>query len=74
MNQGRRHVNKFRTQVDIHLPGFVDVLQVLLGDGSNGDIPYIDLLFADQVEQEIKRAFVMRDMKTERERRHRLTR
>lgn len=74
MDEGRRHVDEFRPQIDVHLARFFDEGEVLGRNCSDGNIPYIDLLFPDQVEQQIERAFVLRDMKIEGERRHRLTR
>ncbi len=53
MDQGRRHVDELRAQIDIHFARFVHILQVLRGDGRDGDILDVDLLLADQIQQQV---------------------
>ena len=59
MNQCRRHVDKFSAQIHVHLAGLLHVRQVLGSDGRDGDVLDVDLLFADEIEQQIEGAFVV---------------
>ena len=59
MDQGGRHVDELGAQVDIHFARFFQVLQVLGGDGGDGDILDVDLLLADQVQQQVQRALIL---------------
>ena len=59
MYQSRRHVDEFGPQVHIHLPRLLQILQILGGDGGDGNVLDVDLLLADQVQQQVQRALVL---------------
>ncbi len=63
MDQRGRHIDEFRSQVDVHFPRFVQVFQVLRGDGGDGDILDVDLLLADQIQQQIERSLILLQVK-----------
>ena len=46
--------------------GALHVLQILLRDGGDGDVVDVDLLLADQVEQQIQRPVVLLQVKIQR--------
>ena len=48
--------------VDVQLFELVEIIQILLGDFGDGNIVNVHLLLADQIEQEIERAFVRRQI------------
>ena len=73
MDQGGRHVHEFGPQIDIHFPRLIHVLQVLRSDGCDRDVLDIDLLSADQVQQQVQRPVILRQVEIERLR-HYLTR
>ena len=62
VDQRGRHENEFARHVDIHLLERAKIVEVLLGDFGNGNVVDVDLLLADQVEQEVERAFVDLDL------------
>ena len=62
MNQGGRHVHELGAQVHVQLPGLFHVLQILRGDGGDGNVLDIDLLPANQVQKQIERPFIMFQM------------
>jgi hypothetical protein len=66
MDQGRRHVDEFRAQVDIHLARLVHVRQVLLRNGGDWDVLDLDLLLADQVQQQVERPVILLQLEIER--------
>ena len=66
MDQGRRHVDEFGAQIDIHFPRLIHEFQILRGDGRDGDVFDIDLLLADQVQQQVERSLILFQVKTER--------
>ena len=61
-----RHVDELGPQIHIHLPGLPHVLQILGGDGGDGDVFDVDLLLADQVQQQVQRALVLLQVDVER--------
>ncbi len=63
MDQRRGHVDELGAQLDVQFQGALHVLQILLRDGGNRDVVDVDLLFADQVQQEIERPVVLLQMK-----------
>ena len=58
VDQRRRHVDEVSRDVDIQLFELVEIIEILLGDLGDGNIVNVHLLLADQIEQEIERAFV----------------
>ena len=54
-DQHRRHQQVFRRQLQIVHADLVDVLQVLLCDLRHRDIEDVEVLLADQVQQQIER-------------------
>jgi hypothetical protein len=58
VNQHRRHVNKLARHVDVELSYALDINQVLRRDLRDGDIIDVDVLLADQVQQQVERPFV----------------
>ena len=62
VNQRRRHVDELRSQIDIQLARLFHVRKILRGDGGDGDVLDIDLLLANQVQQQIERPFVVLQM------------
>jgi len=52
------HVDKLGAEVEIQLPRFVHVFEVLRGYGRDRDIFDIDLLLAYEVEQKIQRTLI----------------
>ena len=65
VDQGGRHVDEFGAQIDIHFTRFVHVLEVLRRDGGDRDVLDFNLLFADQVQQQIERPIVLLQMEIE---------
>ncbi len=66
MDQRRGHVNEFGAQLDIQLHGALHVFQVLLRDGGDGDVVDVDLLLADEIEQQVQRTIVLLQVKIKR--------
>ena len=62
MDQRRRHVDEVAGDVDIQLFELVQVIEILLGDFGDGNIVDVHLLLANQIEQEIERPFVHRQI------------
>ena len=54
-NQHRRHQQVFRRQIKLLRLDLGDVVQVLLGDFNHRDIQHVDILLADEVEQQVQR-------------------
>src|SRR6266567_448747 len=68
MNENGSHVDEFCCNIHVQFTKRLDISQVLRSDLRNGNIVDVDVLLADQVEQEIKRAFVdIRNSNCERE-------
>ena len=65
VDQGGCHVDKFGTQIHVHFTRFVHVFKILRRDGRDRDVLDIDLLFADQVQQQVERPIVLRQMEIE---------
>ena len=61
VDQRCRHEDEFAGDVDVHLLEQVEIVEVLLGDLGNGNVVDIDLLLADEVEQQVERSLVDRD-------------
>ena len=68
LDQGRGHVDELGAQLDIHLRGASDVLEILRGNLRDGDVIDVDLLLADQVQQQVERPVVVFEMEIERNR------
>ena len=66
MDQRGGHVDELGAEFDVEFGGVLHVLQILLRDGSDGDVVDIDFLLADEVEQQIERAVVLREVKIQR--------
>ena len=62
VDQRRGHVDEVGRDVDIELFELVEVIEILLGDFGDGNVVDVHLLLADQIEQEIERAFVRRQI------------
>jgi hypothetical protein len=60
VNQHRRHVDKFGSDVHVEFAYALDVSEVLRRDFRDGDVVDVDVLLADQVKQQVERAFVDR--------------
>jgi hypothetical protein len=58
VNQHRGHVDEFRGHVHVELPYALDVGKVLRRNLPDRDVVDIDVLFANQIEQQVERAFV----------------
>src|ERR1035437_3199697 len=58
VNQHRGHINKFGRHVHIEFANFLDVGQILRRDARDGNVINVDILLADQVQQQVERAFV----------------
>ena len=56
-HQQRRHQQIFRGKLEVTPAHQLDVLQILLGEPRHGDIEDVDIGLADQVEQQVERAF-----------------
>ena len=54
-HQRRRHHDELARDVEVHLAGLVDELHVLRGDMLDRDVVDVELLAADEVEQQVKR-------------------
>ena len=53
-------------QLDVHLQGALHILQVLRRNLGDGDVVDVDLLLADQVQQQVERPVVMFEVEIER--------
>ena len=58
VNKHRGHVDEFGCDVDIQLAQFLNIGKILRRDLRNGNVVDVDVLLADEVEQQIQRAFV----------------
>src|SRR5690606_16652860 len=56
VGQGRRHHQVLTGEVDVQTLHQHDVLDVLLADERDGDVPDVDLVLLDQVQQQVQRA------------------
>ena len=52
-------LDELRPDVHIEFPGLVEIGQILLCYLRDRDIPNVDLLLADQIQQQVERAFVL---------------
>ena len=66
VDQGGGHVDELGAQLDVQLESALHVLEILLRDGGNGDVVDVDLLLADQVEQQVERPIVLLQVKIQR--------
>ena len=73
MDQSGLHIDELGAQIDIHFARLIQILQVLRRNGCDWDILDIDLLGADQVQQQIEGPVILCQVEIER-RRHYLTR
>ena len=62
VDQRRGHVDEIGGDVDIELFELVEVIEILLGDFRDGNVVDVHLLPANQIEQEIERSFVHRQI------------
>src|SRR5208282_4571819 len=58
VNQHRSHVDELGGHVHVELADALDVSEILRGDFGDGNVVDVNVLLADQVEQQVKRAFV----------------
>ena len=58
MNEQRRHVDEFRRYIHIELLQIFDVAEILRRDLRDGNVVDVDVLLANQVEQQIQRPFI----------------
>ena len=65
MDQRGRHVDELGAQIDIHLPRLLHVLEILRGDFGDGDVADVDLLLANQIQKQVERTFILRQMKVQ---------
>ena len=57
VDQQGRDVDEVGSEIDVELLGPVEVIEVLPGDLGNGDIGDLDLVFANEGEQQIEGSF-----------------
>ena len=62
VDQRRRHVNEFRAQLDVHGQRLLHVIQVLGSNLSDGDVVDVDLLLADQIQQQVEGPIIVLQM------------
>ncbi len=58
VDEERGHVDELAGSVDVGLPEVAGVVEELRGDAGDGDVVDVDVLFADEVKEEIERAIV----------------
>src|ERR1019366_2855985 len=58
VNQHRSHVNELGGDVHVEVANALDIGEVLRGDPGDGNVVDVDVLLADQVEQQVERALV----------------
>ena len=73
MNQRCSHVDEVGTQLDIQRRRLRHVLHVLRSDLGDGNVVYVDLIPANEIQQQVERTFVRFKLEIERLRRHYLT-
>ena len=56
VNERRRHHHELAGDVEVQLLHQVQILHVLAGDRSNGDVVDVDLLATNQVQEEVERS------------------
>ncbi len=66
VDQRRGHEDELRADVEIHLARLIQIGEVLRGDGRDRNIADVDLLFADQIQQQIERSVVLIEMNVQR--------
>ena len=54
MDEYRRHVDEFRSNLYIEVLHIFDILEVLRGDLCDRDVVDVDILLADQIEQQVQ--------------------
>jgi hypothetical protein len=57
LDQHRRHQQVFGSQFQVALADLLDIFQVLQGDLGHRDVEDVEVLLADQVEQQVERPF-----------------
>ena len=65
VDQGGRHVDELGAQIDVHFARLFHEFQILGSDGSDGDVFDVDLLLADQVQQQVQRSLILLQMEIE---------
>jgi len=58
VDQHRRHVDELGGNVHVEFAYALDISEVLRRDPGNGDVVNVDVLLADQVEQQVERSFI----------------
>ena len=58
MNQHCRHVDKFGGDVYIQLAELLDIREILGRDLGDRDVVDVDVLLADQIQQQVERTFI----------------
>ena len=66
MDQGRGHEDELRADIEIHLARLIEISQILRSDGGDRDVADVDLLLADQIQQQIERPVVVIEMDVQR--------
>ena len=52
--------------VEVHFARLIEVAQILRGDGGDGDVADVDLLLANEVEQQVERPVIAVEVNVER--------
>ena len=59
VDQRGGHEDELGADVEVHFARLLEVAQVLRRDGGDGDVADVDLLFANEVEQQIERSVIV---------------
>jgi hypothetical protein len=59
MDQRRGNVDEHRAELHVHLRRLLDVVQVLVRDLRDWNVLDVDLLLADQIQQQVERSIVL---------------
>jgi hypothetical protein len=62
VDEGGRHDHEVPRHVQVQLPHQVQVLHVLARDGGDGDVVDVDLVLANEVQQQVQRPLEEREM------------
>ncbi len=54
-HEGRGHHEEIAGEIEVQHAHHVEVVHVLVGDADDGDVVHVDLLFLDQVQEEVER-------------------
>ena len=58
VNQHRSHINEFRGDIHVEFTYALDVGEILRRDPGDGNVVDVNVLLADQVEQQVERPFI----------------